>query len=145
VSTKFHAYSNSHTNSTTISDSTLHILEEVLSDSDSDTITVGEDAPICEPLTSLSVADVSSNISTSSSEACGLSAHRSNIRTNTSTAVGLHFNLPGHRFEDLTILPIQDLGPIPRDRWLQVEYSWMCKLKSFYPQGLNFNPMAYRK
>ena len=71
-----------------------------------------------------------------------LNNHRSDVRLLKPTAVGLHFNLPGHSFVNLSIFPIQDLSLIaPSDR-LRVEQRWIHILNTRYPFGINHNPLA---
>jgi hypothetical protein len=71
-----------------------------------------------------------------------LNNHRSDIRLNKATAVGLHFNLPEHTFSDLRIIPIQDLSLLQRHEKFLVEDRWMRTLNTKHPYGINNNPLA---
>ena len=64
--------------------------------------------------------------------------HRSTIKTKkTKEPVGEHFNLNGHKWEDMTVVVI-DHNP----HWTDAERKskekfWMHRLKSFRPDGMN--------
>lgn len=70
-----------------------------------------------------------------------LNNHRSDVRLQKNTAIGIHFNEPSHIIEDLRIMPIADISTIPeRERYL-IENDFMRLLKTSYPNGLNAYPM----
>jgi hypothetical protein len=71
-----------------------------------------------------------------------LNNHRSNINCNIPTAVGLHFNQPGHKISHLKIMPIYLLNTDAKLERLMKEKSFMLLFETFYPKGINFNPEA---
>ena len=66
--------------------------------------------------------------------------HRATIKTKTKKhreAVGEHFNLEGHKWEDMSVVVIDhnpDWGDAERKR---KEIFWMHRLQSFRPNGIN--------
>ena len=70
-----------------------------------------------------------------------LNNHRSDVRTKKQTAIGIHFNLENHCFEDLKIIPIDFLDVENITARRNLEYSWQLKLGTIYPHGLNGLPI----
>lgn len=70
-----------------------------------------------------------------------LNNHRSNTHLKKPTAISIHFNEPRHSFDDLLIIPILDISPFNLEQRNEIEKSYMCKLNTIYPQGLNNYPI----
>lgn len=71
-----------------------------------------------------------------------LNNHRSDIRLHKDTAIGIHFNEPVHEIADLCIMPIRDVSDIPVIERYKIENCYMELLRTKYPYGLNFYPIA---
>ena len=63
--------------------------------------------------------------------------HRSSIRTKKDLPVAIHFNSSNHRWEDMTILVIDNDPTWSDAERKKKEKFWMHRLKSFEPQGIN--------
>jgi hypothetical protein len=70
-----------------------------------------------------------------------LNNHRSTIITRKKTAIAIHFNEPFHCLNDLTIMPIHSLEGMAINARLELENSYMIKLNTKYPNGLNCFPL----
>jgi len=70
-----------------------------------------------------------------------LNDHKSNIRTNKETAIGIHFRSALHNIKHLQIQPILQINTESHTDRLQQEKYWMDILKTFYPNGLNKYPL----
>lgn len=70
-----------------------------------------------------------------------LNNHRSNTHLKKPTAISIHFNEPRHSFDDLLIIPISDISPFNIEQRNDIEKSYMRKLNTIYPQGLNNYPI----
>ena len=70
-----------------------------------------------------------------------LNNHRSNINLNKPTAIGIHFNEPRHSHKNLKILPIIDITQHNKFNRDKIEKSYMTKLNTIYPHGLNYYPL----
>lgn len=70
-----------------------------------------------------------------------LNNHRSNITLNKPTTIAIHFNEPRHNISDLRIMPILDLTPYNDLDRLEIEKSYMKKLHTIHPHGLNYYPI----
>jgi hypothetical protein len=70
-----------------------------------------------------------------------MSHHRSNIKTNKNTPIGIHFNLLHRGQISFSVVPIEILNSNSvtdrRDR----ESHWQAQLQTFYPKGLNNYPV----
>ena len=65
-------------------------------------------------------------------------AHKSDILTKKDTPISRHFNLPNHSLLNYKITPLEQItGPNPKNQRLIKEISWITKLKSITPLGLN--------
>ena len=75
---------------------------------------------------------------TSTSLAVRMNNHLSCVRLRKRTPVGLHFNLPGHRLSDLTVIGIERF-PANSDAEFRKtkETTWQNLLQTAYPLGLN--------
>ena len=72
-----------------------------------------------------------------------LNNHRSDIKNNKPTTIAIHFNLEGHSYNNLEIIPIEIIDPklnsleFRRAR----ETHWQTTLGTIYPLGLNNYPI----
>ena len=68
-----------------------------------------------------------------------LTDHRHCIRAHVPTPVGKHFNLPGHKLENLKITVLESLEATRGDWKLrrEKELNWQLKLGTIQPQGMN--------
>jgi GIY-YIG catalytic domain len=73
---------------------------------------------------------------------CRLNNHRSTIKRQIHTAVGLHFNEPAHSIRDLQIMPIIDITGLDSLSCNHLERETIKTLGTAYPKGLNFHPAA---
>ena len=65
--------------------------------------------------------------------------HLSNIRTNKSKPVALHFNLPDHSLTDFEITAIEQIPDTEHSLHLRLlkETTWQNLLQTAYPLGIN--------
>lgn len=70
--------------------------------------------------------------------------HRSDIKHNKQTAIGLHFNLPQHNLTNLEIMPLEQLTSNNNNDRLKLEKLWISQLHTIYPRGLNYYPIIYQ-
>lgn len=72
-----------------------------------------------------------------------LTDHRSNINLQKNTPISIHFNSPLHSLKDLNIIPIELLTSNDIQKRLEAEKSWINKLFTKYPNGLNYYPILH--
>lgn len=72
-----------------------------------------------------------------------LNNHRSDIKTKKPTSVALHFNLEGHSYKNLQIIPIEILNPNQNSIEYRRarEFHWQKTLGTIFPLGLNNYPI----
>jgi hypothetical protein len=71
-----------------------------------------------------------------------LNNHRSDIKLNKPTAIGLHFNELCHSLKHLIITPIADISNLSISDKHNVELEFMTLLRTRYPLGLNCYPIV---
>jgi tripartite motif-containing protein 2/3 len=75
--------------------------------------------------------------------------HRSNIRTNKTTPIGLHFNSNNHSYSDLEIVAIEKITESDHKNVMTIrkqrEEFWQRKLGTKFPDGLNCMPVDKHK
>lgn len=69
--------------------------------------------------------------------------HRSTVKTNKKTAIGIHFNRPDHSVLDIQAIAIEQIGNGPHCEISrkQRESFWQTKLGTKFPLGLNCMPI----
>ena len=67
--------------------------------------------------------------------------HRSDISLNKNTPIGIHFNLPNHSLENLTVVPIELMTITSPTERRKREAFWQKELVTKYPAGLNAFPI----
>jgi hypothetical protein len=70
-----------------------------------------------------------------------LTDHRSAIKTNKNTPIGLHFNITQHKVSDLIFTPVQSLKTNNIEIRKKLEKSWCEKMDTYFPNGLNNMPI----
>ena len=70
-----------------------------------------------------------------------LNNHRHTIKNKYQTAIGIHFNTPGHNSKHLKIKVITTLDNLNYSEKLSKEKELINKIKSYYPYGLNYYPI----
>ena len=70
-----------------------------------------------------------------------LNNHRHTIKNKYQTAIGIHFNTPGHNSKHLKIKVITTLDNLNYSEKLSKEKELINKIKSYYPYGLNHYPI----
>jgi len=70
-----------------------------------------------------------------------LTNHRSDIHLKKQTTISLHFNDVLHKFNHLKVLPIEKINVNNEQYRITREKFWICKLKTYYPFGLNYYPI----
>lgn len=73
-----------------------------------------------------------------------MNGHRSCIRLNKSTPIGIHFNSIGHDLSALEITPIEVLNNDNFNDRKTREYFWQLSLGTIFPKGLNAFPVEHR-
>jgi len=74
-----------------------------------------------------------------------MNRHRSHIRLNQNTAVGIHFNTASHNLSHLTVTPIKLIFNDGKIQRLNKEYYWQLRQGKIYPKGLNNYPVEDAK
>ena len=70
-----------------------------------------------------------------------LNGHRSDIKNkNNEKPVAVHFNSPGHKLSDLTILVLEQMRSNSPDLRKLRESYWIHHLHSIHPSGMNLDP-----
>jgi hypothetical protein len=72
-----------------------------------------------------------------------LNNHRSDIRLNKATAIGINFNELRHSISisNLLILPISYVSDVTMDERYDIEKKFIKLLNKIYPSGLNHYPL----
>ena len=73
-----------------------------------------------------------------------MNAHRSCIKLNRSTPIGIHFNSINHNITHLQVTPIEQLKTDNITDRRGREFFWQLQLGTIFPKGLNSFPVLER-
>lgn len=71
-----------------------------------------------------------------------LNNHISDIKLHKKTAIAIHFNLPEHTHDNLNVTIIENTTNLSKVETERLEYNFIKKLNTIYPNGLNNYPIT---